>query len=182
MSLKNIQNDYPRITAIFVLLIAFYTLMTFVLMHFYWKKSQSWRHREHSHNIKFLDNDIAMHAVMVSKLDKKVSVEKMQENLNTVFNKLFPGSKIIKSRVIAQFDTLYKIAVKLREAKKLYRYYRRVNKDNESTAILKGELKVKREEIKKRKGMLFSKSIKYDAEDYYREKIAALCEKIRKER
>ncbi len=53
ITLLNIKNDVSKVTSVFVVIIISYTVLTFVLMYNYWKKSYAWRHKEHSHTTKF---------------------------------------------------------------------------------------------------------------------------------
>ena len=71
------ESDGKLRTAIFVMMMVFFTLLTFVLMYFYWKKSYEWRNKQHSHDMKFLDSDISMHAIMIKNLRTTLSVEIM---------------------------------------------------------------------------------------------------------
>jgi Kef-type K+ transport system membrane component KefB len=45
----NISGSPPKQVAVFVLMMAIYTIGAFSLMYFYWKKSMEWRYRKHSH-------------------------------------------------------------------------------------------------------------------------------------
>ena len=80
-----------------------------------------------------------------------------------VFERIFPDGKVISARVVGKLDLLYEMALKLRELKKNYAYYKRENK----ALAEKGK---PRATIKKRK-RCFSAGIKYDAVDYFRDKI-----------
>ena len=67
-----------------------YTVAAFVFMFFYWKMSMDWRYRKHSHKEKFLDQDIALHSIMVTNLPTDVNLMTMQKRLKSVFERIFP--------------------------------------------------------------------------------------------
>lgn len=67
-----------------------YTVCAFVFMYFYWKKSNKWRYKEHRHDEKFLDHDIALHSLMITNLPTEVSLNTMSKRLRFVFEKIFP--------------------------------------------------------------------------------------------
>jgi len=94
------ESDRGKRLSVFILMMTILTALTFCLMYFYWKKSYLWRHRQHSHDMKFLDNDIAMHAIMVENLNKLVPAAKMEHVLKETFEKLLPGPKVIKCKVL----------------------------------------------------------------------------------
>lgn len=104
----------------------------------------------------------------------------MQETVKQIFEKLLPGPKVIACRVLPKLDGLFTLAKQLREMKRLYRQTRRLNKDSESKQEVDSDGAPKRVTMKKRKGCLIS-TVKYDAEDYYREKVITLSEKIKEE-
>ena len=70
-------------------------------MYNYWTKSNKWRNKQHSHDKKFLDQDISLHTVMVTGLDKRMPVEKMSQMLTNTFSSLLPGNKVIQGRAVA---------------------------------------------------------------------------------
>ena len=179
ISLISIKGQLEQVTIVFVVMILCYTFLMFALMYTYWKKAYSWRHKEHSHHAKFIDSDIAMHSVMVSNLDKTIPAAKMTELLKNVFEKLFPGPKVINCQALSTFDNLYKQAKDLREYKKLFKYYKRRNKLN-SLLATRGEAKLERKTLKKRKSC-FTTTLKYDAEDYYHNKMVTSSENIKRE-
>jgi len=116
---------------------------------------------------------------MVSNLDKTIPAAKMTELLKNVFEKLFPGPKVINCQALSTFDNLYKQAKDLREYKKLFKYYKRRNKLN-SLLATRGEAKLERKTLKKRKSC-FTTTLKYDAEDYYHNKMVTSSENIKRE-
>ena len=61
----NITGYFSKQAVIFSLIFLLYTAGAFALMYFYWRKSMSWRHREHKHGEHFQENDLALHSVMV---------------------------------------------------------------------------------------------------------------------
>jgi len=66
------DSDKQKRLAMFIMMMSIFTILTFGLMYNYWKKSHQWRHKEHSHEMKFMDSDISMHAVLVKGLDTSV--------------------------------------------------------------------------------------------------------------
>jgi hypothetical protein len=64
----------------------FYTLFAFYLMYNYWTKSNKWRNKGHSHDKKFVDQDISLHTVMVMGLEKRIPVDKMSQILTKTFS------------------------------------------------------------------------------------------------
>jgi hypothetical protein len=76
-------------------------------------------------------------------------------------------------------DKLYSLAKELRDNKRLFRYYKRINKEQESEARFKGD-DFDRNTIKKRRCCCLG-SIKYDAEDYYREKVIKISLQVKDE-
>lgn len=101
----------------------------------------------------------------------------MTEIIEDIFNHFFPGNKVISTKVLGRMEKVYALAKELREVKKLHRYYKSLN---EEEAKKYGE-HYTRKTIKKRKSC-FMGTLKYDAEDYYLEKIETLCNKISKEK
>jgi Late exocytosis, associated with Golgi transport len=91
LSLLNIKHDDSKVAIVFTFNMFFYTLMTLYLMKTYWYKSYNWRHKEHSHTIKFLDYDISMHSIMIKNIDSSVPAAEMTEIIKRIFEKLFPG-------------------------------------------------------------------------------------------
>jgi hypothetical protein len=63
------ESDKDKQVPMFVLMMFLFTILTFGLMYFYWKKSYQWRNKQHSHDMKFTDVDISMHAIMVKNLN-----------------------------------------------------------------------------------------------------------------
>lgn len=157
--------------SVFVTMNVIYTSIALVLLFFYWKKSIDWRYRKHSHREPFKDHDIALHSILVQNLPVTIPAKKMSVILKNVFNKVFPDSRVVSAKALLKLDELYKKACHLREYKKNYRYYRKMNED-----LLK-EGKDKKE-IKVRKGC-FRGAQKYDAEDYYKDKILQKSREIR---
>lgn len=72
--------------------------------------SYNWRNKEHSHNTKFMDQDIAMHSIILTNIDKSIPAKKMSEIIFTTFDKLFPGNKVVCVKVHPRLDNLYKMA------------------------------------------------------------------------
>jgi hypothetical protein len=68
----------------------------------------------------------------------------------------------------------------LRDYKRQYRYYRRMNKIAKAEAEHRGQPEPERKTVKKSRGCLMG-SEKYDAENYYCEKVRALCIRIKEE-
>lgn len=104
-------------------MIIFYTVGSFFFIFYYWKRSLSWRYKKHSHKVKFLDHDIALHSVVVTGLNKDIPYKKMNDRVKLVFEKIFPDSKVINSKVIPKYDEVYSMAIKLRKYRKYHRYY-----------------------------------------------------------
>ena len=115
------DSDKEKKLAMFILMMTIFTILTFCLMYYYWKKSHQWRHKEHSHDMKFMDSDIAMHAIMVKGLNGGIPADQMQEILKRTFEKLLPGPKVIACKVEPNLNDLYDLAKKLREYKRNYR-------------------------------------------------------------
>ena len=55
---------------VFALTFFLYTTGAFTLMYFYWRKSMTWRYKEHKHSEPFYENDLSLHTVLVQGLDK----------------------------------------------------------------------------------------------------------------
>jgi hypothetical protein len=104
------ESDGKLRTAVFIMMMVFFTILTFALMYFYWKKSYEWRNKQHSHDMKFLDSDISMHAIMIKNLRTKISVSEMQVILKQTFEKLLPGPKVLHCKVLPKVDELYTMA------------------------------------------------------------------------
>jgi hypothetical protein len=94
------DSDSNKRLIMFILMMSIFTFLTFTLMYKYWKKSHYWRHKEHSHDMKFMDSDISMHAILIKGLDRKIPYETMEDTLKKTFEKLLPGPKVIASRVL----------------------------------------------------------------------------------
>ena len=180
ITLLHIKDDMDMVTVIFVIMILTYTLMTFIFMRNYWNKSYLWRHREHSHTTKFQDYDISIHSIMVTNIDRSIPLKEATATVESIFKQLFPGDKVISTKMVARMDKLYLKAKQLRELKKQYRYYRNLNRENEEMAA-NGECKLERKTFKKRKNCLMG-TLKYDTEDYYKFSIEELCEKLNQEK
>lgn len=172
LTVLNITGNLKKISASYALMTIFYTGLSFTFMFFYWKKSLDWRYRKHSHKSKFEDHDIALHSVIVYNLPFEVPVAKMTLRLRNVFEKIFPESKVVNTKVISKLDDLYSMAVKLRKYRKLYRYYKHMNKDKPIE---------ERKLLKKRTGWCKKVDI-HDAEDYYKNHIISKSREIRIEK
>jgi hypothetical protein len=70
--------------------------------------------------------------------------------------------------VIGKFDKLYKMCVKLKNYKELYKYYKKENQYSSKKTI----------KIKEKKKCCFKKKEKIDAEEYYKEKIIKMSNEI----
>ena len=95
LTLVAISKEESKVTAVFVLVMLFYSSFALFLMYNYWSKSNEWRNKEHSHDMKFLDQDISLHTVLVKGLDKTIPVDRMSDILTQTFTKLLPGPKVI---------------------------------------------------------------------------------------
>lgn len=110
---------------------------------------------------------------MVTNLNKRLDLETMNEHLDLVFKKIFPGTRVVSAKVVGHYDELFKMALKLKEHKKYHKYYAKHN----LKALNRGD-KSRKFFYKKLKGCC--KGIaKYDAEDYFMKKIEKHCLKIR---
>jgi hypothetical protein len=154
------DSDRDKRILMFVLMMLLFTCLTFVLMYRYWKKSYQWRHKQHSHDMKFMDSDIAMHAILIENLNKKLPVDRMQNMVKQIFEKLLPGPKVITCKVLPQLDNLIVLAKQLREYKRRYRHFKRQNKsmviENEDGSVSQ----IERAFIKKRRGCCIGGTIK----------------------
>lgn len=110
---------------------------------------------------------------MISGLPKDISYEKINEKFNHVFMKMFDKNKVVHTKVIGKFDTLYKLCQKLKSYKDLYRYYRHKNKINDKRA---SKMKIPRGWCKKSVPM----ETRYDAEEYYKDKVQKTIIEINK--
>lgn len=79
-----------------------------------------------------------MHAILIKNLRTSISAERMSEILMQTFEKLLPGQKILSCKVLPKVDKLYNMAKELRDYKRQYRYYRRMNKIARNEAEIKG--------------------------------------------
>jgi hypothetical protein len=107
-----------------------------------------------------MDYDIAMHTVIVRDLDRNLPIDKATAIIDEIFNELFPGGKVITTKVLGKMEMLYAMAKELRELKKKHRYYWNLNKKGAN------EPGFERKTLKKRKNC-FMGTLKYDAEDYF---------------
>ena len=114
---------------------------------------------------------------MVTNIDRSIPLKEATATVESIFKQLFPGDKVISTKMVARMDKLYLKAKQLRELKKQYRYYRNLNRENEEMAA-NGECKLERKTFKKRKNCLMG-TLKYDTEDYYKFSIEELCEKLK---
>lgn len=129
----NISGSKPKLTVAFVFLFVIYTVGAFVMLFSYWKKSIEWGDKKHSHDEKFLDQDIAQHSVIVKNLDTDLSISQMDYHIKTVFDKMFPAGSIQCIKTIGKKDDLFETAGYLRDNKKKLRYYKKQNAANEKT-------------------------------------------------
>lgn len=154
------DSDRDKRILMFVLMMLLFTCLTFVLMYRYWKKSYQWRHKQHSHDMKFMDSDIAMHAFLIENLNKKLPVDRMQTMVKQIFEKLLPGPKVITCKVLPQLDNLIVLAKQLREYKRRFRHFKRLNKsmviENKDGSVSP----IERAFIKKRRECCFGGTIK----------------------
>ena len=174
LTVMNITNNEDKVLAIFVIMMVSFTVSAYVFMFFYWKMSADWRYRKHSHKEKFMDYDIALHSLMITNLPTEVNMPSMSKKIRLVFERIFPDSKVISAKAIGKLDELYNMAMKLRNLKKEYRYYKMLNKKLEEKGL-------PRKTLKKRRGC-FKGSVKYDAEEYYKTKIKKKVRDIKAER
>ena len=116
-----------------------------------------------------MDHDIALHSIMITNLDKRIDLETMNEHLELVFTKIFQGTRVISSKVVGQFDSLFQISLKLKKNKKYFRYYKKHN----LKSLSKGD-KSRKMLLKKRKGCCQGIA-KFDAEEYFKQKIMKRC-------
>lgn len=98
VTINNITGRPHKYQAVFSIILVIFTFCMFTMMFFYWRRSLEWRYRKHSHSDKFLEQDIALHSLMVTNLPQDVNVKAMSQKLKDVFNKLF-GDKIIQAKV-----------------------------------------------------------------------------------
>ncbi len=150
----------------------FYTACGFFFMYKYWKRSNLWRYKEHTHDGKFLDHDIALHSLLVTNIPTEVSLSSMSAKLKFVFEKIFPDQRVISAKAVPRFDELYIMANKLKTMKKDYRYYKRQNKKLE-------EVGKSRKVIKKRRSCCGGSDV-FDAEEHTKDKIRRKIKDIKK--
>ena len=122
VSIKNVTNVTSKLISVYVLMTVVYSVLAFTFIFFYWKKSMSWRYKKHSHTSTFSDHDVALHSLMIKNLPKDVPVAKMSERIKSVFERIFPEAKVVSARATPRLDSLYSMALKLKEFKKTYRY------------------------------------------------------------
>jgi len=65
---------------------------------------------------------------MVTGINAHIDMETARNHIDTVFHKLFPDGRVISTRIIGKSDKLYTLALRLKEHKKYYRFYRRANR------------------------------------------------------
>ena len=95
-------------------------------------------------------------------------METMKSHVNQVFDSVFPDGRVVSTKVIGRLDNLYSMALKLKQHKKFYKYYKKLNQ----IAKKAGE-KGKKMFLKRRgccKGLAM-----FDAEDYFKKKIRKKC-------
>ena len=68
ITVLNATNVIPKLITVFVLIMGLYTAGTLVLMYFYWKRSLNWRFKDLSQNEKYMDSDVALHAIEIKKV------------------------------------------------------------------------------------------------------------------
>jgi len=78
---------------------------------------------------------------------------------------------VVSSKAIGRLDYLYSLALKLKENKKYYRYYKKANE------IARGNGDSSRKMISVRRG--WCKEVTYDAEEHYKKEIKKSCLQIR---
>ena len=168
------DSDRERRILMFILMMILFTCLTFGLMYRYWKKSYQWRHKQHSHDMKFMDSDIAIHAILIENLNKRLPAERMQIMVKQIFEKLLPGPKVIACKVLPQLDNLIVLAKQLRDYKRRYRHFKRLNKSMVIENDDGSESPIERATLKKRQGCCFGGTIKYDAEEHFKQKVIKL--------
>lgn len=65
---------------------------------------------------------------MITNLPTEVNLISMSKKIKSVFEKVFPDSKVISAKAIGKLDELYVLALRLKDLKKEYRYYKSQNK------------------------------------------------------
>jgi Cytosolic domain of 10TM putative phosphate transporter len=105
---------------------------------------------------------------MITGLPKNIPYDEINLKFKEAFDKMFApaGTTVVNAKVIGKFDTVYKLCQKLKNQKESYSYYKRFNKSNS-----------KRATVIKVQGWCRA-DMKYDAEDYFREKILKTTQTI----
>ncbi len=118
--------------------------------------------------------------MLVTGLDKSLPVDKMSQQLNYIFSQLLPGDKVIQCRAVGRFDSTLEKAKLLREYKRKYRYYKRINAigEEEAKKLQIPYLRI----VKKERLWWCSKPIEHDAQDHYKAKIIYISDLIKDER
>ncbi len=49
-----------------------------------------------------MDHDIALHSIMVSNIDRNLSMDEATAKVDLVFSKLFPDGRVVCSKVIGK--------------------------------------------------------------------------------
>ena len=83
---------------VYTLMFFLYTLGAFAFMFFYWKKSMSWRYKEHQHSEPFFENDLSLHTIMVTGIPKEFTASEATKLLKEVFTEVFTEDKVVMAR------------------------------------------------------------------------------------
>lgn len=68
ITIINATKIEAKLISVFVLIMALYTTGMLVMMYSYWKKSLAWRFQYLSQDEKYMDSDVALHCIEVSKI------------------------------------------------------------------------------------------------------------------
>lgn len=107
ITIINISGSFYKVKMVYFIMFTGYLFLALGFMYFYWKRSVEWRYKKHSHKQQFMDHDIALHSIMVSNINTKLSMDEAAAYVDLVFQKVFPDGRVICSKVIGRTDELF---------------------------------------------------------------------------
>lgn len=107
LSLANISGGTYGVFFAFIITMSYFCVGATYLLYKYWRIATKWRYNQHDHAQIFNDNDIATHSIFLTGFPKKILLEEAKEQLELVFDKIFPG-QVVKAVPIGNFNKLYR--------------------------------------------------------------------------
>lgn len=112
-TILNITGNNSKVALIFAFIFVTQTGMALAMVYYYWKKSNLWRYRSHSHTQPFKDHDVAIHSILITEIPQKLPSSEATLKLISAFDKMFPpcGSKVLNAKVVGKQNKLYKLCL-----------------------------------------------------------------------